>query len=332
MKAAKVVPYVIENSLDDILRAVLASLLNNRSWVKATKGRMTEVTSATLVLSSPRARLSRTEMKGTAFSCLGELLWYLAGSDDLAFIEYYIRMYSKFSDDKKTLHGAYGPRLFGKKGNVNQVENVIRHLKKRPTTRQAVVQLFDANDIAVEHKDVPCTCSLQFMIRRDRLHLFAHMRSNDAFLGLPHDIFAFTMLQELVARSVGVSLGIYTHTVGSLHLYEEHRDKARRYIEEGWQSSTEMPAMPRGSPWERVAKIIRTEQDIRLGRSVDVEDLDLGTYWTDIIRLLQIYKQFGLRNSTEMKRFKDMLSTNTYHPYIDDKIDELARRSSKRND
>jgi len=40
---------------------------------------------------------------------------------------------------------------------------------------------------------------MQFMVRRRRLHLLTNMRSNDAFIGLPHDIFAFTMLQEIMA-------------------------------------------------------------------------------------------------------------------------------------
>jgi thymidylate synthase len=48
---------------------------------------------------------------------------------------------------------------------------------------------------------------MQFIVRREELHLFVCMRSNDAFMGLPHDVFAFTMLQELVARLIGCELG-----------------------------------------------------------------------------------------------------------------------------
>jgi len=77
------------------------------------------------------------------FSCLGEALWYIAGSDKLEFIEYYVRRYREFSDDKVTLYGAYGPRLFRMR-RINQLANVTRKLRDETDTRQAVVQLFDA--------------------------------------------------------------------------------------------------------------------------------------------------------------------------------------------
>src|SRR5690606_23406544 len=149
--------------------------------------------------------------------CLGELAWYLAGSNSLEFIEYYIPAYEKSSDDKKTIHGAYGPRLVGK-GEKDQLKNVIKILKKKPSSRQAVIQLFDAADILEDHLDIPCTCTLQFLIRGGKLHMFTSMRSNDVFLGLPHDIFAFTIIQEIMARSLGCDLGDYKHFVCSLHL------------------------------------------------------------------------------------------------------------------
>ena len=79
---------------------------------------------------------------------------------------------------------------------------VIKTLSEKPTTRQAVVQILDAEDISEQHKNVPCTCTLQFFARGRRLHMVASMRSNDAYIGLPHDVFAFTMIQEIVARAL----------------------------------------------------------------------------------------------------------------------------------
>ena len=38
--------------------------------------------------------------------------------------------------------------------------------------------------------------------------LVVHMRSNDVFMGFPHDVFAFTMIQEILANDLGVKLGI----------------------------------------------------------------------------------------------------------------------------
>ena len=79
--------YISASTLDDLLRRVFTRLLDADQRVTATRGDTTEMVGVLLQLSNPRARLSRTENKQVLFSCLGELLWYLAGSRELAFIE-----------------------------------------------------------------------------------------------------------------------------------------------------------------------------------------------------------------------------------------------------
>ncbi len=150
-------------TLDDLLRRVMERLLKSKNHIQPTKGGAAELTGVLLKFGNPRARLSRTESKGTLFSCLGEFLWYLCGSNELKFIRYYIGRYPEFSDDGKTLYGAYGPRLLAMRG-INQLSNVLRVLRENRDSRQAVIQLFDATDIIEEHKDVPCTCTLQFLL------------------------------------------------------------------------------------------------------------------------------------------------------------------------
>jgi thymidylate synthase len=91
-----------------------------------------------------------------------------------------------------------------------------------------------------------------------------YMRSNDTYLGLPHDVFEFTMLQELVARSVGVEPGICRHMVGSLHLYDVDFTGAHRFLEEGFQSTKlVMPAMPMRDQWASVAEFRAAEETLR---------------------------------------------------------------------
>jgi len=231
-----------EEILDDLLNNVFEELLNLPFNIQTSRGISSEQIGALLVLKNPRARLSRTETKGKPFSALGELLWYLAGSNDLNFIKYYIQFYEEEelweedSKGEKVIYGGYGPRFFDTRGH-NQFRNIIDLLKESPNARRAVIQLFDADDLAQKHKDIPCTCTMQFMIRNGELNMYTNMRSNDAFLGLPHDVFAFTMIQEIVARSLEIKLGTYYHAVGSLHLYKKHRKKARQYLNEGLQST-----------------------------------------------------------------------------------------------
>jgi thymidylate synthase len=307
--------YIAHDTLDDLLRAVFRKLLHTALRIRSTKGSNTELSGVLLEIRNPRARLSRTETKGTVFSCLGETLWYLAGNDRLDFIGWYVPAYRQFSDDKRTLFGAYGPRLRLMRGKVDQLKNVINLLKKRPQTRQAVIQLFNAEDLLKPHKDIPCTCTIQFLIRRNHLHVIANMRSNDAFLGLPHDVFAFTFLQEVVARSVGVKLGTYKHHVGSLHLYNKNRDQAKSFLKEGWQSTISMPPMPPGDPWSNIRKLLLAEAKIRSGKDVNISKASLPRYWEDLARLVEIFANTGRKSI--INNIKRDMSSNVYDAYID---------------
>ncbi|MFT5781192.1 MAG: thymidylate synthase [Pseudomonas sp.] len=281
--------YIKQDSLDDLLHEVYSKLLKRRLKIAATKGDFKEITGVLLHLKKPRARISRAEGKGKLFSCLGELLWYLAGSKQLKFIEYYIPLYKKSSDDYRTIYGGYGPRLCGKGKNA-QLSNIINLLKDRSTTRQAVIQLFDSKDILKRHKDIPCTCTLQFLIRKNKLHMFTSMRSNDAFLGLPHDIFAFSMLQEIIAMSCGCEIGEYKHYVGSLHLYEKNFEAAAKYLDSGIQTIVEMPEMPKGDPMPSIKILLDAENKIRQGMEINPLSLNIDDYWKDLINILQFFR------------------------------------------
>lgn len=322
--------YIPASTLDDLLRRVFSRLLDadQRVTVTATRGDTTEIVGVLLQLSNPRARLSRTENKQVLFSCFGELLWYLAGSRELAFIEYYLSQYERESDDGVTVHGAYGPRLFHMRGQ-DQVANVLSLLRERPTSRRAVIQMFDAADLASAHKDVPCTCSMQFIVRGGRLHLFTAMRSNDAYLGLPHDIFAFTMLQEIMARSLGVELGVYKHAVGSLHLYKQHRKAARGFLREGWQETISMPAMPTGDPWPSIGAVVKCEEAIRVRGRLPRSVVQLDQYWMDVVRLLRVYRCFRDDDPASISQLKKEMNVDVFDMYIDHKRRAVKRKGSQ---
>lgn len=309
--------YVRADSLDDLLAKVYQQILARGTRIEPTKGPAREIYGVLLKLSAPRLRLSRTESRGILFSCLGELLWILAGSNSLDFIEYYISGYKKSSDDNRTIHGAYGPRLFGKRPN-DQLMRVISSLKSKPDSRQAVVQLFDRRDTLEYHSDIPCTCTMQFVIRDRRLHMLTSMRSNDAWLGLPHDVFAFTMIQELVARSLEVELGEYRHAVGSLHLYECNEQQAIKYLEEGWQPRRPMPPMPQGDPWLSVEKLLNFEEKVRKGDAGPLDPRGLMVpYWSDLATLLSVHKAGKtIGNRNEIKRLRRRLTDEVYAMYI----------------
>jgi len=296
---------------------------------------MTEVVGALIKIRNPRARLSRTEVKGRPFGCLGEFLWYLAKSDRVEFIKHYLKKYEEDAERDGRLHGAYGPRLFGntygprgdRMRGPNQVANVIALLKRQDkrTSRRAVMQLFDARDLLRDYKEIPCTCSIQVMIRDGLLHMFVSMRSNDAFLGLPTDVFSFTMLQEVIARALDVEVGEYNHAVGSLHLYDDKHDQARKFLTEGWQRTVPMPAMPPGDPWPAIHLLLAAEAQIRDSGSAKRGPLEgLDNYWMDLVRLLTIHSDGQKGRPERIKKLKNQMSTRLYDPYITHRIVRAA--------
>ncbi len=317
------ISFYSEETLDDVMRWVFKWILREGEDIQPTKGPAKELSGVLLEIANPLARISRTETRGKPFSCLGELCWYLAQSRDLSFIAYYLPAYSKYADGLE-LFGGYGPRLFNWNG-LNQFLNVANILKKKPDSRQAVIQLFDAHDIRGCHKDIPCTCTIQFIIRSKQLHMITYMRSNDAFVGMPHDIFCFTMLQEIMARILSVELGQYKHMVGSLHLYSRDIEEARRFLEEGWQpTATLMRPMPEGDPWPSIEALLCAEHAIRAGDDLTPGLLEsLDPYWADLIRLLQIFRSSKYKDSARMQTLRTQMSFCGFNQFIDRRIRSL---------
>lgn len=308
-------------TLDDLMHDVFEKLLSVEGYVDASRGRMKEVFGATLVLTNPRARLSRSESKGKLFSALGELLWYLTGDNDLNFIKYYVGpFYEGESEDGIKVRSGYGERMFNHSGSIDQVQNIINLLESRPSSRRAVIQLFDASDLTEPYKSIPCTCTLQFLNRDGELNLLVNMRSNDAFWGLPHDVFAFTMLQEIVARSIGVDVGIYQHCAGSLHLYENKFDEARNYLREGWMNKIAMDPMPLGDPWPAIDEVKRIADLVRRDGNTEPSPVGLQPYWRDICFLLMWLHSFKQKNFQKCSEFKGDIISPAYHIFIEDKL------------
>lgn len=123
--------------------------------------------------------------------------------------------FRKFMDGG-TFHGGYGQRTRA------QIPAAIKRLQEDRDTRQAVVTMWDPlHDLFTPGmKDYPCTISLQFLVRDNRLQLHTHMRSNDVWRGLAYDVFVFTQLQQVVAAAMLMDVGSYFHHTTSLHMYE----------------------------------------------------------------------------------------------------------------
>lgn len=148
-----------------------------------------------------------------------EFLWIMSGRNDVEMLKPYNKNLPHFSDNGIIYDGAYGPKI------RQQFDYVISKLTDDPGSRQAIITIWERNPTS--SKDIPCTINFQFLNHNGRLDMQASMRSNDAWLGFPYDVYNFTMIQNYVAFKLGLKIGYYTHVSFSEHLYEQNFEKAR---------------------------------------------------------------------------------------------------------
>ena len=220
-------------NIDTFWKNAIKDILNYGVTLESRAGACTEILDWSCVLENPRANFlfNPVRMMCPAYAA-GELLWYLSGEANVEALLSYAPSYVRFTkgsmDEPNIAYGAYGPRI------MRYLAQLIGLLRKDPNTRQAVLSLWSPDDIGAAcaggFADIPCTLSLTFNIREDRLHLSTTMRSNDVWLGTPYDVWCFTCLQQLIAEALDMELGSYTHHVVSMHLYHTNMDKAKRVI------------------------------------------------------------------------------------------------------
>lgn len=224
-------------TVDELWRHTIKHVLDHGDELDSRAGKCLEVLGYAATLTNVESTfLMNARRNLSPYYACAELLWYLNSSASITMISAYAPQYVNFAEGGNA-YGAYGCRIFsnlwGRDGQVHgdtcdksQLELIIWHLSEDRNTRQAIITLWEANDLThaihKDHKDLPCTLALQLFIRNERLHMIATMRSNDAWLGLPYDIFAFTGIQHLIGLALGVKCGTYTHQVGSEHLYEKN--------------------------------------------------------------------------------------------------------------
>lgn len=174
--------------------------------------------------------------------------------------------------------GAYGERI------GLQAQGVIRKLDADSDSRQAVITLWDPwRDNVPLKRDYPCTIALQFHMRDGALDMNTIMRSNDAWLGLPYDVFQFTQLQQTLATALEVETGLYRHTALSLHLYEKDCPAAADFVD------------------------ALTPQHARLAFSAIQQPMGIGrpgdTIYEIMIRARAIIANAGLTTETESEKW-----------------------------
>lgn len=182
---------------------------------------------------------------------LHESLWMLAGDDDARWLDQFVSDFSaRFAEDDGRLHGAYGYRwrnhfasnvsIGGDRyGELNQLGVVAKILTKDPTSRQALIQMWDCETDLIEPslKDRPCNTQIYLRILDGTLELCTTARSNDIVWGVyGANAVHLSILQEYLAARIGVPVGKFTQFSWNWHMYDSTRHLADLTAANGWKT------------------------------------------------------------------------------------------------
>src|SRR3982750_3445081 len=164
-------------------------------------------------------------------SVIHELLWFLQGSTNVAYLrENGVTIWDEWADANGDLGPVYGsqwrswPTPDGR--SIDQISNVIDMIRRNPDSRRLIVSAWNPADVD-RMALPPCHCLFQFYVANGRLSCQLYQRSADVFLGVPFNIASYALLTHMMAQATGLRPGDFVHTLGDAHLYANHLEQAR---------------------------------------------------------------------------------------------------------
>jgi thymidylate synthase len=169
-------------------------------------------------------------------SIIVELLWFLRGDDNIAYLkEHGVTIWDEWAREDGSLGPVYGvqwrnwPKPDG--GHVDQISDVVRQLKQNPDSRRIIVSAW--NPGLIEQMALPpCHAFFQFYVAppateggRGKLSCQLYQRSADIFLGVPFNIASYALLTHMLAQQCDLDVGDFIWTGGDCHIYSNHTEQ-----------------------------------------------------------------------------------------------------------
>ena len=153
-----------------------------------------------------------------------EVLWYIVGNKFDTSICEHAKMWRSLVNADGSINSNYGQYVFSAQ---NQFDNVVKQLSSDKDSRRASIVILNKDHLFMETNDVPCTYSMNFRIRENKLNMSVMMRSQDAIFGMGNDAPAFSIIHEMVLCALRetyptLEYGMYHHAANSFHCYERH--------------------------------------------------------------------------------------------------------------
>ncbi|WP_163100917.1 thymidylate synthase [Peribacillus alkalitolerans] len=164
-----------------------------------------------------------------------ELLWFLNGDTNIQYLkENGVRIWNEWADENGNLGKIYGHqwRSWGKSNGetIDQITDVIHSIKYNPDSRRMIVSAWNVGELD-EMALPPCHAFFQFYVADGKLSCQLYQRSADVFLGVPFNIASYALLTMMIAQVCGLEAGEFIHTLGDVHIYNNHVDQVNLQLE-----------------------------------------------------------------------------------------------------
>jgi thymidylate synthase len=142
-----------------------------------------------------------------------------------------VTIWDEWEQEDGTIGKAYAYQLRKTyKNGLDQVDNTLHEIKNNPSSRRIITTLWDVNDV----KDMaltPCVWNTQWQPQGNKLHLTVGIRSNDAPLGQPFNVFQYYVLLRMFAQVTGYEVGTLTFNINNVHIYDRHEETLKEQLQ-----------------------------------------------------------------------------------------------------
>ena len=232
---------IVGNSFAEVYENAMDMLFNNYEYVSKPRGlEVRECLNVGIVIEDPSKNLFKYEDKSLTLPTgyvKKEMALYLRATDDAKEFSKASGFWSNIKTKNGKINSAYGNLIFNKslKDGRSQFDWAFDCLKNDKDSRQAFMRFNNTNHQYDGNKDVPCTFTMSFHIRDNKLHATTYMRSNDIIKGTTYDIPSFILFQRLMLLRLQevypeLQLGTYTHENSSFHLYSTDFDLVEKRL------------------------------------------------------------------------------------------------------
>src|SRR4029079_3408671 len=164
-------------------------------------------------------------------SIIYELLWFLKGETNIAFLkDHGVSIWNEWADENGELGPVYGKQWRsweGAGGKIfDQLSDVIRQIKSNPDSRRMIVSAWNVAELP-QMALMPCHALFQFYVAEGKLSCQLYQRSADVFVRVPFNIASYALLTMMIAQVCDLQPGEFIHTFGDVHIYNNHLEQVQ---------------------------------------------------------------------------------------------------------